>query len=167
MLRTFESRENQTETERMMKVFVSQAIAYVSCAYIAWSPYFIGFLFAVVKGSTPPIYVVILSNFLLPLQGFLNYFVCMRPVAVRICELDPNKSFIRALAIATLSCGRAQFYERQQDDGMIGSGNQTSERTMGSSASITSETITELFHASEGSEITRPTRESEATSSTI
>jgi len=111
---------------RMLRAFAVQATTYVMCCYAVWIWIVLGFLSRastrnkahedeLIQQSSREV-LELIASFFFPLQGFLNFVVYMRPIAVRIRELDPTLSFLRAMAIATFSFGRVPSDEQRQNN---------------------------------------------------
>ena len=116
-MRNFTPQQSTSQSTSHSRKVAAQAMLYVLAYYITWIFPAVTWLTQAIQGKTyTPI--LMLQAFFVPLQGFFNAFIYLRPRYLRYRRSMPNASRIRVM-LTTLSEGKnkQQIMRRGQNNG--------------------------------------------------
>jgi len=109
----FRARKIRSKSDKQVKEVAENAAWYVFSYLTVWSWPIIYYLFTMYdEGFEASLPFMILYYFFCPLQGFVNYFVFMRPTAKKIRKDNPDMSFFQAMFVATFHFGSEKETEQ-------------------------------------------------------
>lgn len=77
--------------KRLKQEATTMMMLYVGCFLVTWLPFFVVMIFGKYLGETFLYFVLVLNAIFLPLQGFFNVFIYLKPAYTRFRAANPNQ----------------------------------------------------------------------------